>query len=432
MTKAMESFTVQTALEELDKLKKEELYSLTDCGYKGINVFHSTGMSGQEIRHSAFIAWLLNPKMEHGLNDTMVREFFKKIYSFDSQESYNGVPAKKNSEIIKDATQGNVVDEKSFLALLNGDIEVRTEVALVSQENRIDLLLENKQTQTVMVVENKFHSDAHTDQLRRYQNDIEAKYQGYRNKLFVFLTPKGQLPVNIGGDEQYNDGYCILSYKDIIDIISMLKQAVKNSTSLNKTNKSKLNILLEDYVEMLNIEALAKNADVRKKCKEIIKDYELAINLLKMYVDNSQDVFDFCIEWLQQELPDAKIEISGKKNSASVYFSTEVMREYYKSYGESVDTHKAYKFGTEAGNVIKFFIIMDHAGKPDWTNAQKVLVPEQKLGNTYSNLGDVLLMTWEDREKDINEVKPILIPILQKIKNKIIENDKLLASHKKS
>ena len=61
---------------ELEKLKKE----LSEFNKNRVlNFFDITLISKREISHSAFLAWLLNPKENHGLNDLFLQSILKKI-----------------------------------------------------------------------------------------------------------------------------------------------------------------------------------------------------------------------------------------------------------------------------------------------------------------------------------------------------------------
>ena len=43
------------------------------------NLFESLGLVRQEIRHSAFLRWLLDPRETHGLGDYWLRQFLRQI-----------------------------------------------------------------------------------------------------------------------------------------------------------------------------------------------------------------------------------------------------------------------------------------------------------------------------------------------------------------
>jgi hypothetical protein len=43
------------------------------------NIFEAVGMTQQEIRHSHFLAFLLNPAQNHGLGDAFLKQWLKNV-----------------------------------------------------------------------------------------------------------------------------------------------------------------------------------------------------------------------------------------------------------------------------------------------------------------------------------------------------------------
>ena len=48
------------------------------------NIFDAVGMERQEVKHSAFIAWLLDPDKPHGLGNRFLDEFCKRLFNDES------------------------------------------------------------------------------------------------------------------------------------------------------------------------------------------------------------------------------------------------------------------------------------------------------------------------------------------------------------
>ena len=73
---------------ETTKIKLKELGDkLTEFNKKRpLNFFDITLTSEREISHSAFLAWLLNPKENHGLNDLFLQKILKIV---DFNEKYD-------------------------------------------------------------------------------------------------------------------------------------------------------------------------------------------------------------------------------------------------------------------------------------------------------------------------------------------------------
>ena len=47
--------------------------------FEKFNIFDCLKLSRQEIRHSNFLAWLLDPNETHGMNDYFLKEFLKEV-----------------------------------------------------------------------------------------------------------------------------------------------------------------------------------------------------------------------------------------------------------------------------------------------------------------------------------------------------------------
>ncbi|PWG65638.1 PD-(D/E)XK nuclease family protein [Bifidobacterium callitrichidarum] len=116
------------------------------------NVFSIIGMGHQEIKHSNYLAYLLNPHNNHGLR----RGLLKKLYAFC-------LPGLKPSMDIK------VYREKAD----------------------IDLLIVDMGNKAVICIENKVFAKLSADQLDKYYDHLRAVYPTYR-KAHVFLTPSGR------------------------------------------------------------------------------------------------------------------------------------------------------------------------------------------------------------------------------------------------
>ena len=67
------------ALEALvvDNPDLERLEALLDQ----FNIFEAIGAVRQEVRHSDFLAFLLNPQQNHGLGDTFLKRLLQKVLS---------------------------------------------------------------------------------------------------------------------------------------------------------------------------------------------------------------------------------------------------------------------------------------------------------------------------------------------------------------
>jgi cellobiose-specific phosphotransferase system component IIB len=116
-------------------------------------------MVRQEIRHSSFLAFLLNPSASHRMGDIFLKTFLKRL--------------------LVEANNATVSPIEVDIADL-ADTEVRREW------RNIDILLVSPTSQIVCAIENKVDSGEHSDQLQRYRKN--------RPKGVSLLSPHLCLP----------------------------------------------------------------------------------------------------------------------------------------------------------------------------------------------------------------------------------------------
>ena len=160
------------ALEEfvLNNPELERLEGMLDT----FNVFETLKIVNVEIKHSNFLAWLLNPNENHSLDSYFLRQFLKTFYS-------------ENKELID-----------SELSLFDFEIFDYSDVEIRREWRNIDLLIlirgEGKENKKVAIaIENKIKSSEGQDQLVRYKKIMGNEFPDY-NRLLIFLTPYGIEP----------------------------------------------------------------------------------------------------------------------------------------------------------------------------------------------------------------------------------------------
>ncbi|WP_083491059.1 MULTISPECIES: PD-(D/E)XK nuclease family protein [unclassified Oscillibacter] len=110
-----------------------------------------------EIRYSNFLAWLLDPKGNHGLQDRFLRAFTANIGQGDS---------------------------------ISQDL---SDCIVFREWQHIDLLVICESRKYLLCIENKVFSHEHGNQLQRYHEPLTKEYPGF-NISFAFLTPDGAAP----------------------------------------------------------------------------------------------------------------------------------------------------------------------------------------------------------------------------------------------
>lgn len=120
------------------------------------------------MRHSKFLAWLLDPEGEHAQDSLFFKYFLE----------YAELPVE--------------YAKKSY--------KVETEVG--HDESQIDIEIKGDKSEFLIHIENKVNAAEGEEQLKRETRDLEKKRVRHRvkpeNTHALYLTPDGKLPENAG------------------------------------------------------------------------------------------------------------------------------------------------------------------------------------------------------------------------------------------
>lgn len=131
------------------------------------NIFDALRIDRVEIRHSNFLAWLLDPAGSHGQSALFLRAILMDVMR---RARELGLP-QALSPVELDGVE------------LQG-VEIRREW------RGIDLLISCREPEFVVAIENKVDSGEHSDQLKRYETIVDRDWPDAR-KQFVLLTRAG-------------------------------------------------------------------------------------------------------------------------------------------------------------------------------------------------------------------------------------------------
>jgi PD-(D/E)XK nuclease superfamily len=243
----------KTILEKfvVDNQDLERLESLLDR----FNIFEAVGMVRQEIRHSSFLAFLLNPSASHRLGDIVLKAFLKRLL-IDADN----------------ATVSPIAIDIADMA----DTEVRREW------RHIDILLVSPTSQIVCAIENKVDSHEHNNQLCRYRNTVLKEFPSYRH-IFVFLTLEGISPDD-ETDQQYWSAYSYSKIAHLIDDICNRYQSTIGSDVLT---------LMQHYSSLLN-RHMMENSEIARLCRQIYAQHKEALDLIYEHrPDLANEIYDF-------------------------------------------------------------------------------------------------------------------------------------------
>ncbi len=212
------------------------------------NVFDALGVVTAEIKHSNFLAWLLDPGESHGQGDLFLRAWLL--------------------DLVRCAREQGIEPPIDAIDLDGSElrgIEVRRE------HERIDLLITGKEPAFVIAVENKLRAGEHGDQLARYQSWVNSAYPDAR-RMYVYLTLAGQTPSELG--------WVCYSAPQLHRVLSRTRRSFGSSIG------NDVSVFLDHYLSLLDTR-LMDNKNIESLCRKIYTNHRAAIDLIFRHVDST-------------------------------------------------------------------------------------------------------------------------------------------------
>jgi hypothetical protein len=236
-------------INDLERFRQEKWFS------RDLNIFEAVGLVRQEIRHSNFLAYLLNPQQNHGLQDGFLKRLIQK--AIDKLEGDPPIGALK-------------------LALADFSD------ALVAREWRnIDLLIESKNNSFVLAIENKIGSVEGKKQLETYEKIVSSEYPN-QAKLFCLLTAEGE-----SASRQTWSG---IGYSEVIEALQEARHRSSNLTAQQT-------IVIDNYIDLVR-RNIVPDQSLIEQCRRIYSLHKEAIDLIiehgqvNSFVEASNTFFD--------------------------------------------------------------------------------------------------------------------------------------------
>ncbi len=236
------------------------------------NIFDALRATRDELKHSNFLAWLLDPAESHGQGALFLKAVLMDLLPRARELGFD-LPV---SPIQIDAAE------------LHG-LEVRREW------RNIDLLIKCDDPSFVIAIENKIDSGEHSEQLSRYKRTIAQEFPG-RSALYVFLTREG--------DEPSDEEWCPTSYRDLHRILSRVAQSHGQSIG------DDVRTFLEHYLRLIGSRFM-DDPQIDDLCQTIYKNHRAAIDLIVERVWAGNQGWGEAIKWLEQS-PDWFIAAGSK------------------------------------------------------------------------------------------------------------------------
>lgn len=288
------------------------------------NFFDVLKVSKMEIRHSNVISWLLDPNENHGFGGKILSAL--------------------NSYIAK---MFCINDSPTSFKILTMNY---TDIMIYREWKNIDILVESNEFKYVLCIENKFGSQEHDDQLNRYYNIIEEKYGKEYTKLYLYLSPEGNPPIN---DD--NGVWNPIKYETIITII---ENEIKKTT-LEQKRKD----FIQSYVDILRRETM-EDTKLIEICQEIYRKHKDALDLIYEHrPDKLQNLHEIIKNWCKNKHDNGEfIFVENKSSKSFCRFRTpqmdSIIKDTSSESGWGTQNHYFYEICTydDKNSGVKYWI----------------------------------------------------------------------------
>ena len=349
----------------------EELESLL----AQFNIFEALCAIRQEVRHSDFLSFLLNPQETHGLGDYFVRKFLQEVVS-------------------------GVDYDQLLFTIIDLDIWDLADFKVKREWHSIDIILLSENLKLAVIIENKVFSNEHGDQLRRYYRIVNREYPTWR-KLGVYLTPDGDIPSDVR--------YFPISYQLIATILEDIIQKRRSSLGPDVLT------LIEHYVAMLR-RHIVSGSRIEELCQKIYRKHQKALDMIYEYrPDLQSDIFSFLVEFIENN------------DSITLDYSTKSSIRFYPSSWSNSQVLTQGEGWTDS----KHILIFEFRNSPDSLKLSLIIGPgdnqirkkiyelvltnnnlfttrRRQLTPSYLTIFQYIFLTKKDFQKfsTINEVAP--------------------------
>lgn len=270
----------QKAIENL--LMDMEIFEQVEAKISNFNAFEVLGIVNTEIRHSNVLAWLLNPKENHGLGDVFIKKIIQTLFYLN------------NDMILKN----------NNLNLFNISLMDYYDFKIRREWKNIDIFAVSDENKFILVIENKIWSKESKHQLEKYFNTVNKEFPDY-NKVFVFLTPNGDLP----SDEE---NWISFNYKNIFNILRKSMKLKEGQISQN------VEFFIEQYLETLR-RYIVGDSELEKICREIYYKHQKALDLIFEY---KPDIYSDLTNYINEILGACSKIYKDESNKSNIRFIT--------------------------------------------------------------------------------------------------------------
>lgn len=290
-----------------------------EIGLNKFNIFEKLSLQHYEIRHSNTLAYLFNPKEDHGLSDYFLKRFLVNVYS-------------------------NNITNISPITIDSMDL---SDASIKREYKSIDILIISKSNNLVICIENKILSSESENQLATYRNTIKYLYSKFK-KSFIFLSPTGIEPSDI-------DNWVVADYEIINHILTNILTLKSNDLG------DQQNIFISHYLEIIR-RYLLENTNEKELARKIYNNHRKALDFIfNNIADQRSEIFNY-IE-----------ELINKDKNLVISYSTKSRIRFQTKFMDSLP-----KEGDRSWNKVKEILLYEIQNNTDFINIILVIGPAKQ------------------------------------------------------
>tara|TARA_Y100001933_G_scaffold242475_1_gene270191 strand:+ start:653 stop:1978 length:1326 start_codon:yes stop_codon:yes gene_type:complete len=219
------------------------------------NIFDALKIARVEIRHSNFLAWLIDPSESHNQGTQFLTPLL--------------------TDWLRRTREKTHQISISPIQLIGSDLR---DFEIKREWKNIDLLIKSDSLKLIIAIENKIDSNEHNDQLIRYRKTLETEYPSHQH-AFIYMTKNEDAP----SDEQW----CSYSYRELYQTLQRVRNANENVIGIDVLT------FIDHYLDVLK-NRLLDHSIVEELCQKIYSCHSEAIQLLTNQQYVNQPIQDLC------------------------------------------------------------------------------------------------------------------------------------------
>ena len=225
---------------------------------RNFNLFEALKLVWHEVRHSDFLAYLLDPQQNHGLTDRFLKAMLQ-----------SAVKGRANSSVTP----------------IDVDVWNLTLAEVHREWHNIDIFVRDEANRLAVIVENKVQSEEHSNQLARYYEMVAKEFTGW-SIVAIYLTREGNNP----SDERF----VALGYEQICELVERLVSLI------GPVLDNGVRTVIGHYAEMLRRHIVAESK-ISELCRRIYAKHRQALDLIYEHrPDRQQMVRELLEGWIEE------------------------------------------------------------------------------------------------------------------------------------